>query len=427
MRSWVKDVISVGASKALLILTGLGSAIVVARALGPEKNGIIESIRVYPSLIMSFGSLGISRSVTYLIGKGDYHENEVKSSVVQVWLFTSLIGTISAFLIISLTNPFGMESMLALLASVQIPFVLFNQYVSGIFLGKNEIGSFNKVQWIPGLLIFILILVLILGIKLSVEGYFIAFALGPFAFSIYLFLRYRFQKYLSLRVNWKLLKSLLSLGSIYALALFVIGLNYKADIVLMTRLSNSTELGIYSKGVLLAEYLWQIPMLFGSLVIARSVTAKDGKLFSVKVSQLLRLSLIAIAIASVVMMIFSKTLIVLLYGIEYEASAQVLRLLLPGVLILTVFKVLNMDLAGKGKPWIAIYSMLPAVLLNIILNFFLIPKYGAEGASFASTLSYVLSALLFTYFYCRVTGLRVVEIFKFSKNDFAPILKLLRI
>lgn len=427
MRSWIQDIIAVGTSKVIMILSGLAGAIIVARVLGPEKNGIIESIKVYPVIIMSFGSMGISRSVTFLLGKGEYLESDIKKSVTQVWLFTSIASTLIAFLIIYSTNPFGVTPYLAFLAAIQIPFVLFNQYVSGIFLGKNEIRSFTKVQWVPGVLIFVLILTLIYGLGLGVKGYFIAFTLGPFAFSVYLFIRYKFFSYFNFSVNKPLVMKLLSLGGVYALALFIVGLNYKADIVLMTRLSTSEELGIYSKGVLIAEYLWQIPMLFGSLVIARSVTAVDGKVFSLKVSQLLRLSLVMIGLASFVLIVFSKTVVLLLYGQEFEASGQVLIFILPGVLMLTVYKVLYMDLAGRGMPWVAIKAMLPALLLNIVLNFIFIPDYGAVGAALSSTISYIIAAFLFLHNYSKVTDIRVKTILTYSKSDFNPIRKLLRI
>jgi Na+-driven multidrug efflux pump len=87
---------------------------------------------------------------------------------------------------------------------------------------------------------------------------------------------------------------------------------------------------------------------------------------------------------------------------------------------------MNMDLAGQGKPWISLKAMIPSLVVNIIFNLILIPIYGAKGAAIASTLSYSLAAFLFIHFYSKETGIPAKEIFKFRKNDFDPLIKILR-
>jgi O-antigen/teichoic acid export membrane protein len=92
---------------------------------------------------------------------------------------------------------------------------------------------------------------------------------------------------------------MLSLGIIYAISLLIISLNYKLDIILLDKLSNNYQIGIYSKGASLMEYLWQIPMLLSTIIFSRSANSKDGKNFSYKVASLLRISFVLVGIASV--------------------------------------------------------------------------------------------------------------------------------
>jgi len=82
---------------------------------------------------------------------------------------------------------------------------------------------------------------------------------------------------------------------------------------------------------------------------------------------------------------------------------------------------MNMDLAGKGKPWIAMQAMLPALLFNIILNFIFIPKYGANGAALSSTISYAVAGLLFLWFYSIAVKIPIKEILVYKRADFDPI------
>jgi Na+-driven multidrug efflux pump len=62
--------------------------------------------------------------------------------------------------------------------------------------------------------------------------------------------------------------------------------------------------------------------------------------------------------------------------------------------------------------------MLPALGVNIISNFFLIPLYGADGAAMSSTISYSFGALYFLVIYSRFTGISIKTIFGFSLKDF---------
>lgn len=426
MKSFVSDVFSVGVSRGLIILFGLTTSIIVARVLGPENNGVIAALLVYPSIFMSFGSLGIRQSAAYFLGKNIFSESQIKTAITHIWLISSVISLAVCFLLMRYFSNSGDNSWLIILAVSPIPFTLLNNYNSGVFLGKNEISSFNKINWIPTLVILVVTTILVLWLSFGVSGYLIALIVGPLFISVILTFKNKFITAFSFNYNWSIIKSMLSLGMVYALALLIINLNYKIDVILLDNMSSNFETGIYSKGVSITEYLWQIPMLFSPLVFSRSAISNDGRAFSLKVSQLLRLSFVAIGLVELLVFLFSKFIINLMFGESYAGSVMVLNTLLPGVLMLTVFKVINMDLAGKGKPWISIKAMAPALIINIILNIIFIPKYGAVGAAIASSISYTIASILFIFFYSIEMKIPVLEIIRFKVSDFKPIVQILK-
>lgn len=426
MRRFLSDVFSIGVSKALIILFSLITTIIIARVLGPEKNGVIASLLVYPSLFMSIGSLGIRQSTTYFLGKGIFTEDEIKRAITQIWLFTTVFSIAVCFVLIRYFSKSGGNLWLVLLALMPIPFTLFNTYNSGIFLGKNEISSFNKINWIPTALILLVTTVLVLWLSFGISGYLIAMIAGPAFISLVLLFKNKFIKAFSFNFNWVIIKRMLSLGIIYALALLVINLNYRIDVILLDKLSTAFETGIYSKGVSVTEYLWQIPMLLSTVVFARSAVSKNDIGFSIKVAQLLRLSVLIIGVVALVLFFLSRQVILLMYGDVYVNSVLVLNTLLPGVVLLTIFKVINMDLAGKGKPWVSMKAMVPALIINIILNILLIPNQGAYGAALASTISYTIAAVLFIHFYSKEVNIPIKNILSYKKSDFQPFIKILK-
>lgn len=424
--SFIKDVLRVSISHGLMIIFGLTVSIITARYIGPEGNGIIAGLTVYPSLFMTIGSLGIRQSTTYFLGKGIFSEEQIKTAITQIWMMTTIISLIVCFALMYYFSNSGSNLTLVFFALLPIPFSLFNTYNSGIFLGKNDIKTYNKINWMPSLIGFLGTLFFVVFLKLEVKGAMLATVGGSLCMFFVLLFKNKFLIYFSMLFDWKIIKQMLSLGIIYATALFVINLNYRVDIILLDKLSNSYELGIYVKGAAITQYLWQIPMLLSTVVFARSSVSKNCKAFSLKVAQLLRVSFLIIGIVSVVMFLFSEWIITGLYGLKFKESTAVLNYLLPGVVILTIFKVMNMDLAGKGKPWTSLKAMLPAFIINIVINLILIPIYGAKGAAISSTISYGLAGILFLLFYSKAVGLPIGIILRYKRKDFDPILNMLK-
>lgn len=424
MNTFISDVIRVGISNFMIIVSGILTSVITARYIGPEGNGIIAGLAVYPSLFMSIGSLGIRQSTAYFLGKGIFSEENIKTAITQIWMCTTAICIAVCFVLMRYFSKSGDNIYWVLLSLLPIPFSLFVTYNSGVFLGKNNIAAFNKVNWIPAILTLVLTCTLVMIFKRSVSGALMAAVGGPLFMAFFMLFRNDFLKAFRLNINLTIIKSMLSLGLIYAFSLLVINLNYKVDYIILDNLSNSYELGVYSKGAAITQYLWQVPMLLSTIVFARSAVSKKDRDFSLKVAQLLRISFVFIGFASLVLFLFSGFIIITLYGEAFKSSILVLKLLLPGVLILTIFKVMNMDLAGKGKPWVAVKAMAPSLIINVILNFILIPKYGAAGSAFSSTISYSIAGILFLYYYSKEVGISIMEIIKFKRSDFNPIINI---
>jgi O-antigen/teichoic acid export membrane protein len=424
MASFLSDLVRVGFSKLNIIIFGVGTSIATARLLTPEQNGIIATLLVYPSLFMVLGSMGIRQSTTYFVGKEIYSLDRIKNAVTQIWLITSLVSMIICYFLFVFLSKNIPDYTLVFVSIACIPFSLHNTYCSGIFLGKNEIKEFNKINWIPNFVTFITTISLIYFLDLEILGAMLAYLFGHLAIFIALIVKKDNLHLKSFSFETEVIKKMLSLGLVYAFALLIINLNYKIDVVLLENLSTSYELGIYSKGASIVQYLWQIPLIFSSIVFARSAISKDGNAFSVKVAHLLRLSLIAVGLIALFLMILSKPIILLLYGNQFLESVSAMQILLPGVVLLTVFKVMNMDLAGKGKPFIAMKAMVVPLVCNIAFNFYFIPRYGSDGAAISSTISYSLASFFFLHFYSKETGIPIKTIFNYKKADFEPILQI---
>lgn len=416
-RSFVKDLFSVSVSKGIAIALGICTAMLTARYLGPEGNGIIAALMVYPSLFMSIGSLGIQQSTTYFVGQKKYSIDEIYGSVLAIWLFTNIFCMAVCLLLIQKFTHQDYPWIYVLLAIAGIPFTLYTNYSAGIFLGLQRIKEFNKINWVPVAINFISTIVLVVVFKLGIIGSMIGTFSGALIMSGIVAMR--ISKFVSLKpiFNFERIKKMLALGVTYAISLFMANINYFGDVAILERLSTVSEIGLYTKGAFLAHFLWEIPMLMSSLIFSRSASAKDRTDFSLKTCRLLRFSGVVMFIGCLSLYFLSPFVINLLYGKEFAGSSTVLRLLLPGIFLLTIFKVLYMDILGRGKPWLSMKAMIPSAILNIVLNILWDSAYGANGAAFASAISYSFAAFIFLWIYSKETGISIKNILTFTKED----------
>lgn len=82
--------------------------------------------------------------------------------------------------------------------------------------------------------------------------------------------------------------------------------------------------------------------------------------------------------------IFSKLVIKILYGNEYLKAVPVLRIIIWQISFSYMGTIRNIWILAEGKQRLVWRLNLCGVIVNILINALLIPKYGARGAAFAS-------------------------------------------
>lgn len=418
MNSFLTDLIYVFKSRVFVIIAGVLTSIITARYINPSGNGIISTLISYPEMFISLGALGIAHASTYLIGQKKYDFKNILSGMFTIWVLSAVTCVVLCFLSFKYFAKSHLPLSLIIISVATIPFNLFNNYATGVFLGTNNIKEFNTINWIPDILKLVVTILLVIIFPLDITGAVCALLMGHLV--LFFLVGHKIHRLFDLKItfNFTIIKSILKLGILYALSLFIINLNYKIDVILLEKFSTQYQVGIYTKGVSVVQYLWEIPTIMSTIIFARSATASNPREFSLRVCRLLRICTIIILIIGIVFFFVSDLFMTLVYGEAFRASGTVQKLLIPGIWLLTFFKILNMDLVGKGMPLVAMKSMIPSLIINVVLNYFLIPVYGANGAAFSSTVSYSVSALLFLYFYSRAVQIPISEIFKYRKDDF---------
>ncbi|WP_341279561.1 oligosaccharide flippase family protein [Paenibacillus sp. FSL H8-0537] len=406
----------------LLVLFGAFIvSVLTARLLGPEGKGMITAILVIPTLVVTIADLGIRQAAAYLIGKKIFNYNDIVSTLLFMWLISSSlsVAVVMGILLLQYGGEYSWE--LLVICTLTVPVNLAIQYLRGIMQGKGNIGSINKVEIIKTALNFIILLILVWALGMGVLGAALtqllmaAFTLG---YSMKLLLgevKFKF-KYIH-----PIPQQMMRQGFSFALALFIIQLNYRVDVIILERFTNVIEVGIYSVGTNLAELIWQLPAAIGLILFSRSASSSSSQEAVERTAKLIRVIMPVLIVFGVFFWFMSPLFIRLLYGADFAESGQVIRYLLPGIIAMVLFKLIHSDLSGRGAPLFSLRVSVIALIMNVVLNFILVPKYGAVGASISSSISYMYAGVAFIIFYARRESISLSRLLILNKEDWAQI------
>jgi len=198
-----------------------------------------------------------------------------------------------------------------------------------------------------------------------------------------------------------------------ALSTLAINVYTRIDQVMLHKLSTDLILGGYVAAVNLAEIFSLFPVsLMDAIfpVLARSARNEQDFERYLKFSYRALMALVFAVCAVAVPL--SRPLTHLVFGAKYAASAPLFAALIWSEVAIFFGVVLKMGLIARNLQRFLAVSTAVGAIVNIILNIFWIPRYGALGATWATNISYAVASI-FIYFAFRPTrhlawlGLRI--------------------
>ena len=371
------------------LLFGFVSSILIARGLGAENQGQFSFYVLIFGLSAAYGHFGLTTSVSYFIKKTKYEDNHIINTNLSVLLLLSIFYFIVIFFLKGVI--FSNNYILLIIWTIYYISLLVSNYFMNIYMAHENVYIYNRFLNLNTILKVTTISILYFTHNISVVSVSITYAcLELLKFILMLrglHLEYKFE------IHKNILKEELKYGiPLYLSALFLY-LNYRVDQVMVKSYNGEAALGVYALSVTLAELAKMVP--------DSVVSAFTGKLYNCEeeqkkriVIQTIKLSFYMTVVISIIG-IFCKPLIKILYGEEFIQAGLSMIILLIGIPFLTIGKVSSVYFYTNGKTKVHMRIAFSVLVVNLVLNFLLIPKYGIYGAAFTSTVSYIFYAIVY--------------------------------
>lgn len=221
------------------------------------------------------------------------------------------------------------------------------------------------------------------------------------------------------KFDWGTLKSLVSKSWLLMFSSLSAIIYLKIDQVMLGIMVSDIELGIYSAAVKLSESWYFIPLILSNALFPAILEAKNSgpKKYMSRLQQLSDVFFLTALFLALATSFLANYIIDFLYGFEYYASVIILKLHIWAALFIFLRAILSKWLIAEDMYRFSLISQLSGAVVNVVLNYFLIPAYGGLGAAIATVISYAVTSLFILALFKKTRGI----FFVFLKSFTAPI------
>ena len=208
----------------------------------------------------------------------------------------------------------------------------------------------------------------------------------------------------------------------FLLLTILIMVNYKIDVIFLDALHvDATLIGVFSIGVVVAEYLWIVSDLFKDVQISRTSkgSTADG------VAKAIRMAIAATLIVYLSFILVGKPLVEMVFGSDFIDSYNIAIMMLVANFFIIPCKIIGAYLISTNRATVYLLSMAAAVVVNVGLNLLLIPHMGVYGAVVASIISYSLPGVTVVWFFMSMEGKSARDIFFVGIDDVRTVVSLI--
>lgn len=359
------------------------------------EYGTIDLITVITTVLVPIITLNIHEAVMRFMMDKDSDSNSILSIGIIMSLITFVICLL-IFPIFSIVNVTSKYSVLLVL-------YMFSFAISNIFMcyirGKEKLFDYSIIGIVQSLLIATFNIFFLLYLKAGIKGYIISYVLAYLITSIICIIRGKIFFNYHFSFNSNLARSMLK----YSVFLIPNSLMWwiinSLDRFMVSSIISIDANGIYSVSYKIPTILITLTTIFNQAWMFSAIKENDSnKDEKNDYTNTIYSGLFNIVISiSLFVLLILKPLMKIYVGKDFYSAWLYTPSLIIGAFFLTLGTFISNEYTANKDSLGFLKSSSIGAVLNLILNFVLIPKIGIFGAAIATCLSYI-SVFIFRYF-----------------------------
>ena len=393
------------ANASWIILCKLGQSVcsfivtmLTARCLGPSNYGLITYAASLVTFIVPIAQLGLdSIQVQELV---EFEDEEGK--IIGTTLFLSFLSSIACFIgIVTFTSAVNANEKDTIIVCTLYSILLFFQG-SSLMQYWFQARYLSKYSSMANLFAYFLICgykVYLLLTGKSIYWFALSNALDYMISFVLLSLLYKKLGGKPLSISYNVAKRMFSKSKYYILVNIMVVIFGQTDRIMLKLMIDDATTGLYSAAITCSNLFSFVfyalidsarPMIFEAHKISKE---KFEKSITALYSGIIYLSL-AVVLGII---IFAPLVIYIIYGSAYKEAITPLRIVIWYIPFSFIGSIRNIWILAEGhQKWLTPVNA-GGALLNVVLNFLLIPLWEASGAAFASLMTQFFTNVVISY------------------------------
>ena len=411
--------------KILRMGVGFFVGVWIVRYLGPEQFGLLSYVLAFTAIfggIAKFGLDGIMlRELT------NHHEKRDIYLGTAFWL--KILGALIVMGLIAAILPFtsndATTNQFIFIIAAGLVFQSFE--VVEFYFQSQVLAKIVTICKIIHLALSSIIKIYLMLTEAELIWFVLVTAFDALSLAVSYFIAYKliknptFYKHFDLGIAKQLLKDSWS----FIFAGIIVSIYMRIDQIMIKEMLGENALGIYSAAAKLSEAWYFLPTLITTSLFPAILSAKkiSQDMYYQRLQNLYTLMvLIALAVA-IPTTFLADWIIELFYGSGYQGAGSVLMIHIWAGLIIGLGLARGKWILAENLQVYAFMYLMAGLVTNVVANYLWIPKYGIEGAAYATVLAQSMGTLVFPLFinktrksfFMMIKALLLIDLLKFKR------------
>jgi len=391
-------------SKLLIFILGFANTIMITQVLGADGKGELTIILSIAGILNLVYALVISSATVYFVAKKD--KNLVVSSLLTFFIIASFFSLLTIF--IFFRGNFTAISSILISLLITFPniflYVLYGNYKIKYYSFLNILIFLFQVSSVA----IIFFLIGLKNVKSVIICYYFSYFIWIIIITIFVIKKEKIVLNFNFKEIFKFFKIFLPISLVSQLGSIFQYLNYRADFFILNHFHGASSVGVYSIGTNLSEQLWLISGSISMVVYAKISNIEDEEKRINITRKTANISFYITLIMTLAILVLPGEFWTFIFGKDFLEVRYIIIPLSVGIIAISLSITIAHYFAGKGKFYINLIAATIGLILTIIFDFLLIPKFNFYGAGIASSISYLTISIFLIIIFNKYTKTTII-------------------
>ena len=382
--------------KAVLTLV---TTMITARYLGVSDFGVINYAAGLVAFVVPIMKLGIDSVLVHQIVEKPDAEGEIVGTSIVLNLISAFLCILGIGAFVCIANR-GEEETIIVCVIYSVLLVFQAVEMLQYWFQAKLMSKYSSMAMLFAYIIVAASQILMIVFKVNIYWFALSYSIDYLFISLILLIAYAKKGTQKFKFSFKRAKELFSISKYYIVSSLLVTVFSQTDRIMLKLMIDSEATGIYSAAATCAG---MTSFIFAAIidsmrpVIFQVAKDEDKTLFHKRMTELYSVIIYFSLIQCVVITLLSPIIIKIMYGEEFAASVNALRIVVWFTTFSYLGSVRNVWMLAENKQKYLWIINLSGALGNVILNLILIPIMGVNGAAVASLCTQIFANVIIGY------------------------------